>query len=214
MSKVRTTSNLLDAKSAKKILDADLKNIVAKVSSGKTLTTRERSIVQQATEDREQASTVKELCALLGLSTTAYYKNKKKPGAPEDLNLEAWKEFLSVNKLRMGGPILTAQEVIQLKGRLLAERAEREKIERKLKELKLEREQGGFVPFEEAKDAITRVLEPINRTLEAMPKRFAARVNPQDADFGEEALREMVHEMKEQIVEGRGKKISKRKGVK
>ena len=65
-----------------------------------------------------------------------------------------------------------------------------------------------------AQAAITRVLEPVNRLLDGIPKSYAMRVNPQDADFAEEMLREMVQEIKGQVSDARGKKISKRKGVK
>jgi hypothetical protein len=208
------TKTLLDPASAKKILDADVKNIVAKVSAGKTLTSRERATIEQATNEKEIATSVKELIAVLGIPRSSYYKHKKDPDCPADFSLDAWREFLSKKKLGLSGKPLSPEEVAQLKGRLLAERTAREKIERKLKELKLEREQGGFVPMEQATEAITRVLEPINRILESMAKRYAARVNPGDADFGEEALREIVFEIKDQIVQARGDKISKRKGVK
>ena len=80
--------------------------------------------------------------------------------------------------------------------------------------MRLQREEGGWIPYEEAKEAITRILEPINRLFDGIPKRYAMRVNPADAEFAEEMLREMVQEVKEQIVAARGKKISKRKGVK
>ena len=200
---------------ARKILDADLKNIVAKVAAGKPLTVTERGLVQQAAEEREQASTVKELLVLLNISKSTYYSLKKKPGAPSGMELEAWREFLSIGKMaQANGSPLTPEQIYQLKGRLLAERTAREKVERKLKELKLEREAGGFVPMEDAVASITRVLEPINRLLDGIPKAYAMRVNPQDSDFAETMLREMVQEIKGQISQARGGKISKRKGVK
>jgi hypothetical protein len=131
------------------------------------------------------------------------------------LSLEAWREFVSVAEMTTdNGRAITPQEVGQLKARLLSERTKREEIERKLKELKLEREEGGWIPYEEAESAITRVLEPVNRLLDGIPKRYSMRVNPADSDHAEEMLREMVGELKEQIFTSRGKKISKRKGVK
>ena len=200
---------------AQKILDADLKNIVAKVAGGKPLTSGERALVQKASEERAIASTVKELQVLLNLTANQYYKQKKKKGAPIGLDVQAWRSFLSTAKLEvLNGAPLTPEQIHQLKGRLLAERTARESVERKLKEVKLEREAGSWVPMDAAHDAIVRVLEPINRLLEGIPKAYAMRVNPADADFAEEMLREMVHEIKTQISQARGRKISKRKGVK
>tara|TARA_Y100000593_G_C4218678_1_gene290634 strand:- start:507 stop:932 length:426 start_codon:yes stop_codon:yes gene_type:complete len=140
---------------------------------------------------------------------------KKKPGAPTDLDLEAWREFLSIGNLaQSNGKALTPEKIAQLKGRLLAERTAREKVERKLKELKLEREEGGWVPMDVAQETIRRVLEPVNRLLDSIPKAYSMRVNPTDSDHAEFMLREMVQELKGQISQDRGKKISKRKGVK
>jgi len=161
------------------------------------------------------ASTVKELQVLLNLTPTQYYSQKKKKGAPISLDVQAWREFLSIGKLNaLNGSRITPDQVTQLQARLLAERTAREGVERKLKELKLERETANWVPMEAAQDAVVRVLEPINRLLEGIPKAYAMRVNPSDADYAEEMLREMVHEIKTQISQARGRKISKRKGVK
>jgi hypothetical protein len=208
-------SSGLDAASANKILEADLKNVVAKVASGKPLTTKERDLVERATQERKVAKSVKELMALLGISKSHFYRLRGRAGAPDGRDLEEWREFLSTQRMAtMNGTPLSPEQIQHLKGRLLAERTGREKVERQLKELRFEREAGGWVPLEEASDAIRRVLEPINRLLEGIPKAFAMRVNPTDPDFAEEMLREMVADLKEQISLARGGKISKRKGVK
>ena len=207
--------NVIGKEDAKKILAADLKNIVAKVQAGKPLTSRERRTIRQAAEEKTIAKTVGELQALLGLTRSQYYKLKNKDGHPEGLDLEEWREFISLAQVGAAGSRhITPAELSQLKGRLLAERTARETIERKLKELKLEREAGGWIPFAEAEEAITRVLEPLNRLLDGIPKKYAMRVNPADSDHAEIMLREMVVDIKEQVIATRGQKISKRKGVK
>ena len=68
--------------------------------------------------------------------------------------------------------------------------------------------------MDEAKELVSRNLEPVNRLLDGIPKKYAMRINPSDADHAEVELREMLIDLKEQLVASRGAKISKRKGVK
>ena len=215
MRKGARKAKALDADGAQKVLDADLANILKKVKSGKPLSARERRTVSAGLDEKEFAETVGELQGLLGLPRHKYQKLRKLNGSPSDLNIEAWRDFISVAEMTTdNGRPITPKEVGQLKARLLSERTKREEIERKLKELKLEREEGGWVPYEAAKSAITRVLEPVNRLLDGIPKRYSMRMNPADSDHADEMLREMVIELKDQIFSNRGKQISKRKGIK
>lgn len=144
-----------------------------------------------------------------------FYVVAKDPRAPKGNDLETWRNYL---EQKMDRPVssdhISPEEINQLKAKLLKERTGRESVERKLKEMRFEREAQGFIPFEEAKQVITRVLEPISRILEGIPKKYALRVNPTDPDHAEEMLREMVQEVKSQVQESRAPKISKRKGIK
>ena len=196
-------------------VDQSLKEIIAKSSKGKTLTARERKRIEKLAEETKTARTVTELFVLLKIPRTKFYQLRKKKGSPDNLNLDDWRHFVSHDKyMELETEVMSPEKIAFLRGRLLAEKAAREKIERQLKEIRLERELGGFVPFSEAEDAINRVLEPINRLLDSIPKAYSMRVNPTESDFAEEMLREMVRELKRQISLGRGGKISKRKGVK
>ena len=80
--------------------------------------------------------------------------------------------------------------------------------------MQLEREEKGWVPFEEAEQAVSRVLEPLASLLENCPKSYSMRVNPTDPSHAEEMLREMVADFKKQIAATRGTRITKRKGIK
>lgn len=159
--------------------------------------------------------TREELIKKLGISKRLFYLHAKGEGSPNDNDLQSWREFLATKiKRPISTDRISADDLNQWKGKLLRERAGREEVERKLKEIKLEREEKGFVPFEEARQAITRVLEPLSRVLDGVPKKYALRVNPSDPDHAEEMLREIIEEIKRQVQDERGKKISKRKGVK
>ena len=214
MDKKQKSIASIDKKSAEKILEADLKNIVSKVASGKPLTTRERKVIEDATSKNDELATTKELIKELGLTRSNFYKYKSRSGSPQNLSLSAWKKFLVETQLKGNDENLSAEDVFQLKAKLLKERTGREEVERKLKEIKLEREEKGFVPLAEAKQVITRVLEPLSRLLEGIPKKYSLRINPSDPDHAEEMLREMVIDIKGQLQLSRGGNLSKRKGVK
>ena len=156
-----------------------------------------------------------ELIKKLGISKSMFYVVAKDPRAPQGNDLDEWRSYLEKKMDRpVPSEIISPEEINQLKAKLLKERTGREAVERKLKEMRLEREKEGFIPFVEAQEIITRILEPLSRILEGIPKKYALRVNPSDPDHGEEMLREMVREVKSQVQDTRGTKITKRKGVK
>ena len=97
---------------------------------------------------------------------------------------------------------------------LLEARTGKEQAERKLKEMKIERESDDYVLASDAVGAINRVLEPLAKLLDGVPKSWSVRVNPNDPDHAEPVLREMVEDLKANLQAGRGEKITKRKGVK
>ena len=205
----------INSEAAQKILDADLTNIVRKVKAGKPLNARERNTVQAAAEVRLEAKTQTELRAIVGITKTRFYTLKKKKGSPAGLDIKEWRTFIaSINADALSDKVLTPEQIANLRGQLLAERAAKEKIARKLKELKYERESGSWITLAEAKELVSRNLEPVNRLLDGIPKKYAMRINPSDADHAEVELREMVIDLKEQLVASRGAKISTRKGGK
>tara|TARA_R110002020_G_scaffold57231_8_gene157715 strand:- start:867 stop:1484 length:618 start_codon:yes stop_codon:yes gene_type:complete len=200
---------------AEKILHANLVNVVRKTQAGTVLSQRELDLVQAQINEPEKQVTVKELCAALTISKPTYYEWKKDPEAPTDRGVQAWQEYkLKRQTLGSGSGQYTVQQLADLKGQLLAERTLRETAERKLKEIQLKRAEEGWVPLEQAETAIKRVLEPLSRLLDVLPKAWAMQVNPADPDHAESMLREMVGDVKQQMQAKRGVDISKRKGVK
>ena len=205
----------MKAKEAEKGLRADLANILRKVREGKTLTAREREIVKQSTTEQEPTLTWKALAGKLGVSYVTIHNWRKDKNAPDGKDLNEWKEYQARREvLGNGKGKYTAAEIADLKGSLLAERTKREHAERRLKEIQLEREEQGWIPYEEAELAVSRILEPLSALLESCPKAYSMRMNPTDPDHAEEMLREMVNDFKKQIAASRGKKISKTKGKK
>ena len=205
----------MKATQAQKVLDADLANILRKVKAGKPLTARERVIVEGSAETQSKPLTWKALAAELGVSPVTLWDWRKDKAAPTSRKLEEWKQYQHNRQtLGNGSGKFTAEEIADLKGSLLSEKTKREKAERRLKELQLEREEKGWVPYEEAEAAVCRVLEPLSSLLENCPKAYAHRMNPNEPEHAEEMLREMVDDFKKQIAATRGANISKKKGRK
>jgi transcriptional regulator with XRE-family HTH domain len=205
----------MKASEAKKVLQADLANILKKVAAGKTLTAREREIVEQSGSLVEKPLTWKALAERLGISPVTLWEWRKQKDAPTNRDVGDWETYKERREtLGTSNGKFTAEEIANLKGSLLSEKTKREKAERRLKELQLEREEQGWVPFEEAEFAVARILEPLSSLLENCPKAYAMRMNPQEPAHAEEMLTEMVDDFKKQIAATRGKKIGKRKGVK
>ena len=205
----------MKANQARQVLDADLANILRKVKAGKTLTARERVVVESSSKLTGPALTWKALAAELGVSAVTLWDWRKDPAAPEGRDANNWRAY-QTRRESIGHATgkFTAEEIADLKGSLLSEKTKREKAERRLKELQLEREEKGWVPFEEAEQAVSRVLEPLASLLENCPKSYSMRVNPTDPSHAEEMLREMVADFKKQIAATRGTRITKRKGIK
>ena len=205
----------MKATQAQRVLDADLGNILRKVKAGKTLTARERVIVEASGKTTGKPLTWKDLATDLGVSPVTLWEWRKDKAAPSGRDVDDWKRYQK-NREAIGRAIgkFTAEEIADLKGSLLSEKTKREKAERRLKELQLEREEKGWVPYEDAEIAVCRILEPLASLLENCPKSYAMRINPDKPNYAEEMLREMVVDFKKQIAATRGTRISKRKGVK
>jgi hypothetical protein len=178
---------------------------------------------KQTATEKELKSWV-ELAKQLNLSRPNLFKHRKKPGAPKTKHLGAWQKFLADVQIENGHFTLsetTLPETLpagldlgKLKLALLEARAGRERAERILKEMKVQRESDDWVLVSDAKESLNRILEPLSKLLTGLPKAWATRVNPADPDHAELILREAVDDLKTELQAGRGAKITKRKGVK
>ena len=136
------------------ILDADFKNIVQKVKSGRTLTNAERARVQARaagnTEELAYAHTIVELASALGVTRRTLSTWRKMDGAPQLAangihDVAAWRDFVQAHGLK-GAVDGTEGKVDALKARkLLAEVEERE--------LKVAVKKGEYVRVEDVRQS-------------------------------------------------------------
>ena len=214
---------MLTPEQAKKVLEADLANLVKKVKDGGILSVSERSRLEEMGDSGLEAETITDLSNLLGVSRQTIYNWKELDGHPSGLNIGDWKAFMEerelsggsgTGKMNLGGRNFSVDDVADLKAQLLTERTGKEAAERSLKEIELKKGEEGWIPKSEAEDLIKRILEPLARLLSAFPRRYAMRVNPENPEGTEEVLTSCCNDVIRQLHADRGKGIRKRKGVK
>ena len=160
------------------------------------------------------AATWSGLSKVLGVSVSKISKLRRTDkDAPAKKSVSLWREFLLTKEL-VAQENPAGMDYGKMKLLLLEARTGKEQAERKLKEMKIERESDDYVLASDAVGAINRVLEPLAKLLDGVPKAWSVRVNPNDPDHAEPVLREMVEDLKANLQAGRGEKITKRKGVK
>ena len=117
---------------AARVLEANWKNVVKKVSAGRTLNTAELAVLRAkaagSQETVTQAKDVSELARILGVTRQTLYSWQKKKDAPTTSpngthDVVAWRLFIDANDLKAG----LAPDAEALKARkLLAEIEDRE----------------------------------------------------------------------------------------
>jgi transposase-like protein len=161
---------------AERLLSADLKNIVKKVSDGKTLSPSElnrvKAIASGSNETVTHARNIAELAMLLGVSRQTIYAWKKLKGAPEPQSnglhsVIAWRQFIRDHELR-GGETVHAGASEALKARkLLAEVEQREIRTAILK--------GDYVPLDQVRQEWTT---RVGRAIALLRSKFESELPP------------------------------------
>ena len=116
------------------ILEADMRNLAAKVDSGRTLTASERSKLEAAAtgsvDSTVHASTIVELADLLGVSRRTIANWRRMEGAPRPASngshpVAEWRAFIRTRGLKSTDEVVGNVEALKAR-KLLAEVEERE----------------------------------------------------------------------------------------
>ena len=205
---------MLTKKQLSQIKQKNIENLIKKAGEGKPLTEKElATLAAQSTEEPEtDPKTFGALAKILGVKPETISRWRKVKGAPKGKSLKEWKDFArsreAINKqgsgkVLIGGVSFTAQDVIDLKANLVKEQGEGQAIRNQLNTLELRQKSEGLVPMSEAHAAIRKVLEPLRRLLDSMPKAVAVRANPADPELAEEALREGLDQVFKLMEQGK-----------
>ena len=125
---------------ASKVLKAELKNIIKKVQSGKTLTNTERNIINQHQPEWDK----------LGIKRRTYFKYKEL-GMPE--NLELAKDWIKNRQaisnqggqIIIGGKTFTADDLLELRGKVMLEQKTNLELKNKVQQLKVDEKEGSLL---------------------------------------------------------------------
>ena len=117
---------------------------------------------------------------------------------PKEKDLEAWllwsAQYAS-NQEKGGGRIAvngreyTAADIADLKAKLIAAQERRENAMAQIRELELQQKRDNLVPESDATEALIKLLTPLRRLLDALPRQVAAQANPKNPNIAELAIR-------------------------
>jgi hypothetical protein len=194
-----------------KVLDADFKNIVKKVKDGKTLSSIERKTL----EDSRQ----KPKWEVLDIHKTTYYKYKKL-GMPDEFEeAKKWMQLRNgmaqqgSGKIEIGGRTFTAQNLIDLRGKLLEGQAENVSLKNRIENLNVQEREGKLVDVDALNETLVKILYPLRKALDQMPENIASAVNPDDPSRAETIIEQELENIYADLVktlsqDERTKKIS------
>lgn len=180
-----------------KVLDADFKNIVEKVKSGKTLNSTERKTLE---EHRGKSK-----WEVLDIHKTTYYKYKKL-GMPEPF--EEAKEWIRLRsgmaqqgsgKIEIGGRTFESQDLIDLRGKLMEEQAQNISLKNRIDKLNVLEREGKLVDADTASNTIMQILHPLKKALDQMPENISGALNPDDPSRAEAILEQALQAIYEDL---------------
>lgn len=185
MESSQTTKDLIP-ELADKVLQADLKNIVKKVQAGKTLSSQERKLIESNREQKPWEQ--------LSIHKTSYYKYLKM-GMPEVI--EEAKEWLQLRaglqrqgsgKIEVGGREFEAQDLIDLRGKVLKGQADNLMLKNRIEKLNVEEREGRLVDVDSLTETLSAILYPLRKALDQLPENIATALNPNDPTRAESIL--------------------------
>jgi transposase-like protein len=148
--------------------------------------------------------TWKSLAEALGVTqnTLTKWKRENAGNCPAEKNLEAWKTWMIDHKsegkgsgrIALDGKNYTKQDLIDLKGQLTGEQARRERAMANLRELEFRMKSESLVPQSEVSETLIKLLTPLRRLLDALPRQAARIANPQNPNVAELAIRNVLDE--------------------
>lgn len=166
----------------------DTQAIIAKHAAGKKLTAKEVEQLRKANDSPKHP------WEKAGLKKAVFYKYKKQ-GMPDDpTEAQKWlaeKQAMQTQgngMITIGGKTYTAQDLIDLRGKLLENQTENLSLKNRIEELNLAEREGRLMDGDQLTETLTRILVPLRKALDAMPENLATAINPDDPSRAEQIL--------------------------
>ncbi len=148
--------------------------------------------------------TWKQIAEALGVTQPTLSKwRRESDNCPQTKDLEAWKLWAAdramsqeqgAGRIAVSGREYTAADIADLKAKLIAAQERRENAMGQIRELELAQKRDNLIPESEAAEALIKLLTPLRRLLDALPRQVAAQANPANPNIAELAVRNGLDE--------------------
>lgn len=152
----------------------------------------------------KNAKTWKEIAERIGVTPQTLSKwRKQNPDCPGEKNIEAWKLWTAARatsqeqgagRIAIDGREYTAADIADLKAKLIAAQERRETAMAQIRELELQQKIDNLIPESEATEKLIKLLTPLRRLIDALPRQVAAQANPSNPNIAELAIRNGIDE--------------------
>jgi transposase-like protein len=151
-----------------------------------------------------KAKTWKEIAENIGVTPETLSRwRKEEDDTPKTKDLEAWTLWTASRsnaqeqgggRIAVSGREYTAADIADLKAKLIAAQERRENAMGQIRELELAQKRDNLIPESEATETLIKLLTPLRRLLDALPRQVAAQANPANPNIAELAIRNGLDE--------------------
>ena len=130
----------------------------------------------------------------LGIKRATFFKYRKAGMPKENEAAKQWiqeRQALTTQgsgQIVIGGRTYTAQDLMDLRGKVMEEQAQNLKLKNRMEKLNIDEREGKLVDAEKLTETMARILVPLRKALDQMPENLATALNPEDPARAEEIL--------------------------
>ena len=140
-----------------------------------------------------------QIASELGITPVTLSKwRSNHPDCPKDSKkLKDWKLWIQKREIggkgsgrvAVDGKEYTASDIHDLKAKLIAAQERRENAMAQIREIELQQKRDNLIPESEATEKLIKLLTPLRRLLDALPRQIASQANPSNPNIAELAIR-------------------------
>jgi hypothetical protein len=140
-----------------------------------------------------------QIASQLGVTNVTLSKwRSKHPDCPKDSKeLKDWKLWIQKKEIdgkgsgrvAIDGKEYSAADIHDLKAKLIAAQERRENAMAQIREIELQQKRDNLIPESEATEQLIKLLTPLRRLLDALPRQIASQANPSNPNIAELAIR-------------------------
>jgi len=145
------------------------------------------------------AKTWKQVAEAIGVTQQTLSKwRRDSDNCPQTKDLEAWELWSAERamsqergsgRIAVGGREYTAADIADLKAKLIAAQERRENAMAQIREIELAQKRDNLIPETDAAETLIKLLTPLRRLLDALPRQVASQANPANPNIAELAIR-------------------------